>query len=69
MKNKDNVYFLTLGCSKNDIDTEVMISILDKNLYNVVETPEIADIIVVNTVVLFLTQRLNQLKPFLNLPN
>ena len=49
MKNKDNVYFLTLGCSKNDIDTEVMISILDKNLYNVVETPEIADIIVVNT--------------------
>ena len=49
MKNKDNVYFLTLGCSKNDIDTEVMISILDKNLYNVVENPEIADIIVVNT--------------------
>lgn len=49
MKNKDNVYFLTLGCSKNDIDTEVMISILDKNLYNVVENPESADIVVVNT--------------------
>ena len=49
MKNKDNVYFLTLGCSKNDIDTEVMISILDKNLYDVVYDPNLADIIVVNT--------------------
>lgn len=49
MKNKDNVYFLTLGCSKNDIDTEVMISILDKNLYTVVDNPESADIVVVNT--------------------
>lgn len=44
-----NVYFITLGCSKNDIDSEVMVSILNRNMYKIVSDPNIADIIVVNT--------------------
>lgn len=47
MKNK--LYFETLGCSKNDIDTEVMISILDKTKFELTENPLEANIIVVNT--------------------
>lgn len=47
MKNK--LYFETLGCSKNDIDTEVMISVLDKTKFELTENPFEANIIVVNT--------------------
>lgn len=43
------VFFETLGCAKNQVDTEVMIGLLDKNSY--VLTPDVseADIIAVNT--------------------
>lgn len=63
-KKKYNVYFITLGCSKNDIDSEVMISILDRNIYKVVNEPSIADIVVVNTCSFILdakTQSINTL--------
>lgn len=64
IKKKYNIYFITLGCSKNDIDSEVMISILDRNIYSIVDDPEIADIIVVNTCSFILdakTQSINTL--------
>lgn len=48
MTNK-NVYFTTLGCSKNDVDTDVMRTILEREHYNSVYSPDIADIIVINT--------------------
>lgn len=48
MTNK-NVYFTTLGCSKNDVDTDTMRTILEGKDYNSVYAPELADIIVVNT--------------------
>lgn len=48
MTNK-NVYFTTLGCSKNDVDTDTMRTILEGKDYNSVYDPELADIIVVNT--------------------
>lgn len=48
MTNK-NVYFTTLGCSKNDVDTDVMRTILEGKNYKSVYSPEEADIIVVNT--------------------
>lgn len=48
MTNK-NVYFTTLGCSKNDVDTDVMRTILEKKNYNSVYSPDMADIIVINT--------------------
>ena len=37
------------GCSKNLVDTEMMIGIFKKEKYNIVNNPEDADIIVVNT--------------------
>lgn len=43
-----NIYFLTLGCSKNDIDTECMMSLLNQK-YKIVDDITIANIVVVNT--------------------
>lgn len=48
MGNK-KVYFTTLGCSKNEVDTNNMESILESKNYKIVFSPEAADIIVVNT--------------------
>ncbi len=47
--NMHKIYFETLGCSKNEVDTNIMKSILDKKLYEITDSKEIADIIVVNT--------------------
>lgn len=44
-----NVGFVSLGCSKNLIDTEIAIGHFKKHKYNVVSNPKEADIIVVNT--------------------
>lgn len=43
------VFFETLGCAKNQVDSEVMIGLLDQNSYFMTPNPEEADIIVVNT--------------------
>lgn len=45
----NKVYFLTLGCSKNDIDTECMTSLLDKNKYEHIENFDEANIVIINT--------------------
>lgn len=44
-----NVGFVSLGCSKNLIDTEMAIGLFRRNNYNIVNDPSNADIIVVNT--------------------
>ena len=44
-----NVGFVSLGCSKNLIDTEMMIGVFKNNNYNIVNNPEEADVIVINT--------------------
>ena len=44
-----NVGFVSLGCSKNLVDTEMMIGLFEKNKFNIVNDPKDADIIVVNT--------------------
>lgn len=44
-----NVGFVSLGCSKNLVDTEMMIGLFEDNKYNVVNNPKEADIIVINT--------------------
>ena len=44
-----NVGFVSLGCSKNLVDTEMTIGLFKKNGYKIVNNPEEADIIVVNT--------------------
>lgn len=43
------VGFISLGCSKNLIDTEMGISVFRNHEFEIVNNPEIADIIVVNT--------------------
>lgn len=44
-----NVGFISLGCSKNLVDTEMTIGLFKKNNYNVVNNPNEADIIIINT--------------------
>ena len=44
-----NVGFIHLGCSKNLVDTEMTIGLFKENNYKVVNNPEDADILVVNT--------------------
>ena len=46
---KMNVGFVSLGCSKNLIDTEVMIGKFKNNQYKIVNNPKEAEIIVINT--------------------
>ena len=44
-----NVGFISLGCSKNLVDTEILIGIFNKKRYNIVNDEKEADIIVINT--------------------
>ena len=44
-----NVGFISLGCSKNLVDTEIAIGIFKNKNYNIVNDPNLADIIVINT--------------------
>lgn len=44
-----NIYFATLGCAKNEVDTNVMQGILRKQDYRVVTSPDEAEVIIVNT--------------------
>ena len=41
--------FISLGCSKNLVDTEVMLGILAKNNVEITPEPAKADILIVNT--------------------
>jgi ribosomal protein S12 methylthiotransferase len=45
----DKVYFVSLGCPKNRVDTEVMLGSVDRAGYRIVDDPAQAGIIVVNT--------------------
>ena len=49
MKQNMKVGFVSLGCSKNLVDTEMMIGLFKKNGYDIVNSPEVVDIIVINT--------------------
>lgn len=44
-----NVHFVSLGCPKNLVDSQVMLGLLKTDMYNVVNDPAIANVIVVNT--------------------
>lgn len=44
-----NVYFVSLGCPKNLIDSQVMLGLLKTDKYGVVQDPAEAEVIVVNT--------------------
>jgi ribosomal protein S12 methylthiotransferase len=46
---KKSVYFVSLGCPKNRVDTEVMLGLTDHAGYAIARAPEDAEVIVVNT--------------------
>src|SRR5215475_1952470 len=46
---KQAVYFVSLGCPKNRVDTEVMLGLSDRAGFAIARAPEDADAIVVNT--------------------
>ena len=43
------IHFISLGCPKNRVDTEVMLGVSDGSGYSLVERPEDAQVIVINT--------------------
>jgi len=43
------VYIETLGCPKNQIDSEMMLGLLSKDIYGIAEYPEEAEIVIINT--------------------
>jgi len=43
------VYFVSLGCPKNRVDSEIMLGQLDARDYTLVDDPDAADLLVVNT--------------------
>ena len=45
----NNVHIVTLGCSKNEVDSSMMYSLLNKDRYKMVEDASDADILIVNT--------------------
>jgi ribosomal protein S12 methylthiotransferase len=45
----ERVYFISLGCAKNRVDSEVMLGQLRAQGYRITETPEKAAVIIVNT--------------------
>lgn len=45
----ENIYLETLGCSKNQVDSEKMLSLLSENGFIIVDDPDKADCIIINT--------------------
>ena len=46
---KNKVGIISLGCAKNQVDTENMLGVLDKNGFKFVTSCEEADVIIINT--------------------
>lgn len=46
---KNSVYFVSLGCPKNLVDSQVMLGMLQKDRYKISDNPENAEVIIVNT--------------------
>ena len=49
MASSRTIHFVSLGCPKNRVDTEVMLGVAEKAGYRHVDLPERAEVIVVNT--------------------
>ncbi len=62
-----NVYMITLGCSKNQVDSEMILGFLKNHGANVVALPEEADILMVNTCAFILSAREEAINTILEL--
>jgi len=49
MEERMNIYFISLGCDKNLVDSENMLGILHENGYQITSEEQTADIIIINT--------------------
>ena len=49
MEERMNIYFISLGCDKNLVDSENMLGILHENGYLITSEEQTADIIIINT--------------------
>jgi len=49
MTMKRSIHFISLGCAKNHVDTEVMLGVTEARDWQVVSEPDEAEVIVVNT--------------------
>ncbi len=62
-----NIYMITLGCSKNQVDSEMILGFLKNHGANVVATPQEADILMVNTCAFILSAREEAINTILEL--
>jgi ribosomal protein S12 methylthiotransferase len=46
---KKTIHFISLGCPKNRVDSEVMLGVAQKSAFSIVDDAEAAEVIVVNT--------------------
>ena len=49
MGDNRTIHFVSLGCAKNRVDTEVMLGVSDQSGFELVEDPAEAEVIVINT--------------------
>ena len=49
MKDKQNVNIITLGCSKNTVDSERLMRQLKSNQFNLIDDPNKAETVIINT--------------------
>jgi len=49
MGEPSTIHFVSLGCAKNRVDTEVMLGVSDQSGFQIVEDPAEAEVIVINT--------------------
>ena len=59
--------FISLGCSKNLVDTEVMLGIIQQNGIELVNDPAEADILIVNTCAFIESAKTESITTFLNM--
>ena len=63
------ILFISLGCDKNLVDTEVMLGMLASRGYEMTNDEQEADIIVINTCVLSMMRRRKASRIFLRWQN
>lgn len=63
------ILFISLGCDKNLVDTEVMLGLLASRGYEMTDDERQADIIVINTCCFTMTQKKRAFKIFLRWQN
>ena len=67
MDKENRVAFVSLGCDKNRVDTEYMLGLLTQNGYRIVQDPDEADFVVVNTCAFLETARAEAIDTILSL--